>query len=162
MCSYEALTVLVGQRSRGTNQASLSLGRHAECRIKGSVSMLIPYFSRPIVRLEYQLRNALKLVIGKSLRERMVALCERFISSGNYNEIYNMLFAVELIEADIQKLPPSKGHSEDSETLPYKVTCTIIRVLEDLLLNAMEGTKVSELEHKGLLLYQAVPDALLD
>lgn len=98
------------------------------------------------------------------MRARMTALCESFISSGNYNEIYDTLSAVEPIEADIRKLPPSKGdgHGEESETSLYKVTRTVVRVLEDLLLNAMEGTDVSELERKGLLLYQAAPDVLLD
>lgn len=77
-----------------------------------------PSFSTPIVRSEYQLQNALKLVIGKSLHEQMMALCESFISLGNYNEIYDTLSAVEPIEPDIQKLPPSKenGHGEDTET----------------------------------------------
>ena len=92
----------------------------------------------------------------------MAALCKRFISSGNYDEVYNTLSAIEPIEADIRKLPPSEGHGEDSKTSLYKVTHTVIRVLEDLLLNAMKGTDVSELERKGLLLYQAAPDVLLD
>ena len=92
----------------------------------------------------------------------MMVLCDGFLSTGNYNEIYDTLSAVEPIEADIQKLHPFEGHGEDSTTSLYKVTRTVVRVLEDLLLNAMEGTDVSELEHKGLLLYQAVPDVLLD
>lgn len=84
------------------------------------------------------------------------------MSSGDYHDIYSTLSAVEPIEANIRKLPPSEGHGEYSETSLYKATRTIVRVLEDLLLHAMEGTDVSELERKGLLLYQAGPDVLLN
>lgn len=47
------------------------------------------------------------------------------------------------------------------ESTLSKTMRMVIRSLEDLLLNAMEGASVSDLMHKGLLLFQVVPDVVL-
>ena len=65
------------------------------------------------------------------------------------------------IEEESQKLAFAKEHGIDSEGLLSKAIHTIVKVLEDDLLNAMEGTDVGALERKGLLLYQVVPDVIL-
>ncbi|KAG6377891.1 hypothetical protein JVT61DRAFT_14678 [Boletus reticuloceps] len=120
-----------------------------------------PEACTPEFRSESQLKDTLKVIIGGSLRERMKALYKRFLSSGNYGEIYNTLSAVEPIEKEIRSLAFAEGDGMDLESSLFKTIRTVVKVLEDLLLNAMEGTDVSELERKGLLLYQVVPDVVL-
>ncbi|KAG6376765.1 hypothetical protein JVT61DRAFT_1787 [Boletus reticuloceps] len=111
---------------------------------------------------ESQLWRALKEIIRGSLHESMKALCEHYLSSKDYNEIYNTLSTVEPIEQEVRKLLFTDGYGiELKEGSLFHAVRTVIRTLEDLLLNAMEGTDVSELERKGLLLYQAVPDVVL-
>ncbi|KAF8125738.1 hypothetical protein EV363DRAFT_1175664 [Boletus edulis] len=120
-----------------------------------------PEACKPKFRSECQLKDALKVIVGGSLRERMKALYKRFLSSGNYSEIYNTLSAVEPIEKEIRSLAFAEGDGMDLESSLFKTIRTVVKVLEDLLLNAMEGTDVSQLERKGLLLYQVVPDVVL-
>ncbi|KAG6379552.1 hypothetical protein JVT61DRAFT_10051 [Boletus reticuloceps] len=75
----------------------------------------------------------------------------------------NVLTAVEALNDRLCKLFPCHW-SNRGETLERPLSKTIrsvVKVLEDLLINAMEGTDVSDLEHRGLLLYQVAPDIAL-
>lgn len=73
-----------------------------------------------------------------------------------YSQLLNLC-----IEEESQKLAFAEGHDIDLEGLLSKAICTVVKVLEDDLLNAMEGTDVGVLERKGLLLYQVAPDVIL-
>lgn len=91
----------------------------------------------------------------------MQALCKHFLASGKYTEIDNTLSAVVPIDAEMQKQAIAEGYGMDSESTLPKAIHTTVKVLEDLLLNAMEGTDVGGLECKGLLLYRVAPDVVL-
>lgn len=113
-----------------------------------------------MVRSECQLWDALKMIIGRSLRERMKILCKNLLDSGEYTEIDSVLSTIRPIEEDVRRL--SNTGAIDSDSLLYKATRTVTKVLEGLLLNVMEDLDVRELEYKGLLLYQVVPDIILE
>lgn len=75
----------------------------------------------------------------------------------------NVLTIVEGLNNRLCKLFPCHW-SNMGETLERPLSKTIrsiVKVLENLLINAMEGTDVSDLERRGLLLYQAAPDIAL-
>ena len=100
------------------------------------------------------------------MRERLGTLCDDFIASGQYKEIYDTLSIVEGLDKHMRKLTSknwtwSSGMTQVPESTLSKTMRTVIRSLEDLLLNAMEGASVSDLMHKGLLLFQVVPDVVL-
>ncbi|KAG6370581.1 hypothetical protein JVT61DRAFT_11378 [Boletus reticuloceps] len=111
------------------------------------------------------IKSALKEVIGTSSHERLHALCEGFLSSGQYTKIYDTLTVVEGLDAHMQKLSYKNWISPDTmnapETSLTKSIRTVVKVLEDLLMNAMEGTDVKELARRGMLLYQVAPDVTI-
>lgn len=108
---------------------------------------------------------------GGSFRQRMQTLCDSLIASGDYKEVYDILSAVEALEARLGKITFARARVQqgsfvsDSEQSPtrslQKTIRTIERSLEDLLMSAMEGLDVSQLAHRGLLLYQNAPDITL-
>ena len=77
----------------------------------------------------------------------------------NYKNIYDTLSAVEELEKRLRKLTLSTDALPTSAL--QKVTRAVIRGLEDLLMNATEGANMSELMHKGMLVYQVAPDITL-
>ena len=90
-------------------------------------------------------------------------LCRSFVSSGDYQDISKVLLLVEELSKRSRKLS-SRGWSHSIDTAQSTLSQTIqlvIRVLEDLLMNAMEGTDVGDLARRGLMLYQTVPDVVL-
>lgn len=114
---------------------------------------------------EQEIQAKLKEIIGQSLRKRMEGLCQGFISSGEYSEIYETLSAVEVLIERVKRLesesaPESWGNPKPESTLS-RVTHAVVKVLEDLLLNAMDDVDVGERARKGLLLYQIAPDITL-
>ncbi|KAG6369537.1 hypothetical protein JVT61DRAFT_14286 [Boletus reticuloceps] len=113
---------------------------------------------------EQQLQAKLREIIGQSLRQCMEALCKEYMSTGEYRKIYDTLTAVEKLSEETRKLSSGLGYTKDYlpiESPLSRTMCTVSKVLEDLLLNAMEGEEMGEKEQKGLLLYQAAPDIIL-
>ena len=113
---------------------------------------------------ESSIEATLKEVIGISSHKRMDALCQHFIASGDYQDIYHTLSLVEGLYKRVRNLASYNellGGSDISESSISRAIRTIIKVLEDLLLNAMEGNDISKLARDGLLLYQAASDVRL-
>lgn len=113
---------------------------------------------------ETSIELTLKEIIGRSSRERMDALCQCFIASGNYQEISNTLSLVEALNKRIRNVAFhrwSESGTDVPKTLISQAIHTVVKALEDLLLNAMEGNDLSQLVQNGLLLYQVVPDVTL-
>lgn len=101
------------------------------------------------------------------MRERSKTFCRQFLTSGDYSlsDIYKTLSAVESIDEELRKAMvacAADSYGTVPENSLSKAARTITRVLENLLMNAMEGANVtSEQEHRGLLLYQVVSDVVL-
>ena len=75
-----------------------------------------------------------------------------------------MLSVVEGLYSHVQKLASEHwkpGITEAPESALSKSIRTIIKMVEDLLLNAMEGDDVRKLASQGLLLFQVAPDVRL-
>ena len=86
-----------------------------------------------------------------------------FLLSGNYQDIMNALTTVEALDNRLRKVASCQWSSR-GEKLEHPLSRNIhyiIKALEDLLVNAMEGTDVSDLVRRGLLLYQVVPNVTL-
>lgn len=115
------------------------------------------------------IQTALKGVIGHSSSQRIQELCEAYVVSGDYNDIYKTLTAIEVLDERLRKLnlntmirySPASTYSLLSPSPLQKAVRAITRGLEDLLLNAMEGADVSDLMNRRLMLYQVVPDITL-
>ncbi|KAF8135382.1 hypothetical protein EV363DRAFT_1158796 [Boletus edulis] len=95
---------------------------------------------------ESAIEGSLKSIIGSSSRQKIQALCDRFIDSGNYREIYSTLSAVEELDTRLQKLTTIHLRNGGSDSISESATQTsiraVIKALEDLLVNAMEGVNV--------------------
>ncbi|KAF8132752.1 hypothetical protein EV363DRAFT_1295609 [Boletus edulis] len=110
---------------------------------------------------ESTIEGSLKSIIGSSSRQKIQALCDRFIDSGNYREIYSTLSAVEELDTRLRKLTTIHLRNGGSDSISESATQTsiraVIKALEDLLVNAMEGvnTRYYDLDlpipHKGSL-----------
>lgn len=106
----------------------------------------------------------LKGIIGQSLRQHMEVLCREYISTGKYKNINDTHTTVEVLSERMRKVMSGPRQTRDyppTESWLSRAICTVLKVLEDLLLNAMEGEDVDKKEQRGLLLYQAVPDIIL-
>ena len=113
---------------------------------------------------ESDVESDLRTFIGASLCERLNALCESFLSLGNYTEINDVLSMVEGLYSRVQKLASEHwkpGATEALESALSKSIRTIIKMVEDLLLNTMEGNDVRKLVSQGLLLFQVAPNVRL-
>ena len=90
----------------------------------------------------------------------MDTLCRNYTDSGDYSEIWGALTQVEGLESRVRTLKCQRGHWDDSND-PTKKTFDRIRltsrILEDLLMNAMEGADVTEMYARGVLLFQNYP-----
>ena len=75
----------------------------------------------------------------------------------------NVLTAVEALNNCLCKLFAChwSNRGQRLERPLSKAICSIVKALEDLLMSPMEGTDVSDLERRGLLLYQVAPDITL-
>lgn len=115
---------------------------------------------------ESDIKSALKKIIGASFRAHMIALCEGFLSSGQSMEICDVLAGVEELEKRMQKLAsenwtPASSTMAVPESALSKALRTVIKTLEDLLLNIMEDADVKDLVRRELLLFQVAPDITL-
>ncbi|KAN0088044.1 hypothetical protein V8E55_006665 [Tylopilus felleus] len=91
--------------------------------------------------------------------QRIQALCNTFLTTGDYREIYNMVSAIEELEKRLTKITPATQRWSDIPECPLlKSICTVIKLLENLLLSAMEGDDVRDMAERGILLYQSAPD----
>ena len=123
----------------------------------------------PMTRIQDSKRNiksALKKIIGHSSRARIMALYEGFLASGKYTEIHDMLSGLEDLHKSVQKLDSANWTPASSVALivesPLSLTIhNIIKALEDLLLNIMEGADVKGLALQELLLFQVASDITL-
>ena len=59
------------------------------------------------------------------------------------------------LESQLRTFQLALHQSNEGADIALKL-CLVIRVLEDLLLNAMEGSDISDLQGRGVLLYQSV------
>lgn len=91
-------------------------------------------------------------------------LCKSFVSSGDYQELLNAHSVVEALSERMRKLTSSScwiiGLDIPGSPLSEYIH-SIVKVLEDLLLSAFEGTDVNSIAQRGLLLYQLAPDITL-
>ena len=88
----------------------------------------------------------------------MEVLCKEYISTGEYKNIDNIHITVKVLYERMRKLTRDYPPTESPLSRAIR---TVLKVLEDLLLNAMGGEDVGEKERRGLLLYQAAPDIIL-
>jgi len=90
----------------------------------------------------------------------MDTLCQNYIDSGDHSEIWGVLTRVEDLESRVRTLKYKLGYWDDLND-PTKETFDRIRltlrILEDLLMNAMEGADVAKLHARGVLLFQNYP-----
>ena len=107
---------------------------------------------------EQHIQVKLKDIIGQSLCQHMEVLCKEYISTGEYKNIDNIHITVKVLYERMRKLTRDYLPMESPLS---RAICTVLKVLEDLLLNAMGGEDVGEKERRGLLLYQAAPDIIL-
>ncbi|KAG6369860.1 hypothetical protein JVT61DRAFT_13420 [Boletus reticuloceps] len=113
---------------------------------------------------EQHIQAKLKDIIGQSLRQRLEVLCKEYISTGEYKNIDDTHITVEVLSERMRKIMSGPRHTRDyppTESWLSRAIRTVLKVLEDLLLNAMEGEDVGEKARRGLLLYQAAPDIIL-
>ncbi|KAN0086067.1 hypothetical protein V8E55_007201 [Tylopilus felleus] len=83
-------------------------------------------------------------IIGRSSHERLATLYQRYIAFGNFQKISDTLASVEVLNQHIWSLTLYvSGWLESGTNIPggsiSQAICNVIRVLEDLLLNAIEG-----------------------
>ena len=103
------------------------------------------------------------MLIGNSSQQWAGGLCKMFLLSGNYQDIMNALTTVKALDNQLRKVASCQWSSR-GEKLEHPLSRNIryiMKALEDLLVNAMEGMDVSDLVRRGLLLYQVVPDVTL-
>ena len=107
-----------------------------------------------------QIDRSLKGIIGESCYLFMDTLCRHYTDSGDYSEIWGVLTQVKGLESRVRTLKYQLGHWDDSND-PTKKTfdriCLTSCILEDLLMNAMEGADVAEMYARGVLLFQNYP-----
>ena len=107
-----------------------------------------------------QINSLLKGIIGESCDLFMDTLCRNYTNSGDYSEIWGVLMQVEGLELRVHTLKYQRGHWDDLNN-PTKKTfdciCLTSHILEDLLMNAMEGADVAEMYARGVLLFQNYP-----
>lgn len=106
-----------------------------------------------------KINNSLKEIIGASCCLVMDMLCQEYINTGDYSHIWSVLCKVEGLESWVHTL--KWQHWSDNSTDPTKGTFDRIRstscILEDLLMNAMEGADVAQMYSRGILLFQNYP-----
>lgn len=84
-------------------------------------------------------------------------MCKGFIASGDYSSIYSTLERVEVLESRLQVLRSGSSGGDEVKKTSERMRL-VARVLEDLLLNAMEGADIGQMHSRGVLLYQSVED----
>ena len=80
----------------------------------------------------------------------MDSLCKPLISSGDYQDIMNVLTTVNALNNHLCKLFTChwSNRGQRLDWLLSKAIHSIVKALEDLLMSAMKGTDVSDLKHE--------------
>ena len=97
---------------------------------------------------ETSIELTFKEIIGRSSHEWTDALCQHFIALGNYQDISNTLSLVEALNKCICNMAFHRWQ-ESGTDIPKNFISqaihTVVKMLEDLLLNAMEGNDLNQL-----------------
>ena len=102
-----------------------------------------------------EIENLLKDLTGESWRSFMDALCQGFMNSGDYSQISNVLSKVQSLESRVHMLHwQYVDHLDDPTKGTFDQIRLLSSILEDLLLNAMEGADVAQMYTRGNLLFQ--------
>lgn len=102
-----------------------------------------------------EIENSLKDLTGESWRSFMDALCQGFMNSGDYSQISNVLSKVQSLESRVRTLHwQYVDHLDDPTKGTFDQIRLLSSILEDLLLNAMEGADVAQMYTRGNLLFQ--------
>ena len=106
-----------------------------------------------------QIDKSLREIIGESCQSLMDTLCQEYIHSGDYSQIWNVLSKVEELEMRVCKLHWQQywDDPEDPTKGMFKHIHLISRVLENFLMHAMEGVDMCEMYGRGVLLFQNYP-----
>ncbi|KAF8833923.1 hypothetical protein BDN67DRAFT_985699 [Paxillus ammoniavirescens] len=152
--------VLAARSYRQKYYESAGRPRHDEVPI--GVGMEGPVAPRPCEQsiTAAQIEQSLRDTTGGSSQTCANGLCRGFIVSGDYSSIYSAVDRVQALELHLQVLRsgPSSG---DTTTMVKEISwciCLVVRVLEDLLMNAMEGADIAQMHHRSVLLYQSAED----
>jgi len=103
-----------------------------------------------------QIDKSLKQITGKSCHLLVDTLCQEYIQSGDYSQIWKILREVEGLEMRVCTLYWQywDGTSDDPTKNIIDRVRSIARVLEDLLMHAMDGTDVAKMYARGAFLFQ--------
>ena len=102
-----------------------------------------------------KIKNSLKDLTGESWKSFMDALCQGFMNSGDYSQISNILFSVQSLESWARMLHwQYVDHLDDPTKGTIDQICLLSSILEDLLINAMEGADVAQMYTRRNLLFQ--------
>lgn len=104
-----------------------------------------------------QVELALQHTIRGLSRQFVESLCNKYLQSGdgNYSKIYNTLTTIEQLECWLRAVQSAVLQGNVGADTAQKLR-VVICILEDLLLNAMEGNDISDLQGHGVLFYQSV------
>ncbi|KAF8136191.1 hypothetical protein EV363DRAFT_1395331 [Boletus edulis] len=124
-------------------------------------SNCIPLLGEPRAPTLDNIMKEISLVLQHTIRgssyQFAETLCNEYLESGDYSNIDSTVTAVTQLESRLHtfRLALPQGNEGADIALRLRV---VIRVLDDLLLNAMVGNNISDLQHQGVLLYQSVDD----
>ena len=106
-----------------------------------------------------QINKSLREIIGESCWSLMDTLCQEYIHSGDYSQIWNVLSKVEELETWVRKLHWQQYWDDPEDPTKGMFECihSISRVLENLLTHAMEGVDMCKMYGRGVLLFQNYP-----
>ncbi|KAF8837381.1 hypothetical protein BDN67DRAFT_1013925 [Paxillus ammoniavirescens] len=96
-------------------------------------------------------------ITGTSCREFVESLCKEYIRSGDHSNIYRAVSSMEELDQRVQAIRKVLAYRCDDHTAGIQDRIrSVNRVLEDILLHAMEGNNIADLWGWGLLLYQSI------
>ncbi|KAF8415323.1 hypothetical protein L210DRAFT_3657622 [Boletus edulis BED1] len=98
---------------------------------------------------------ALQNLTGGSLRLWVESLCTDYVKSNDYSNINNSHNAIGTLEAELQAIRRTTKRDHNGAHIAERLRL-VSRILEDLLLHAMEGNDIVDLRGRGVLLYQSV------
>lgn len=102
-----------------------------------------------------QIDKLLKEITGKSCCSLMDTLCQEYIHSGDYSQIWSILSKVEELESWVHKLHWQNWDDSDDPTKDIFDRIRLMScILKELLMNAMEGVDVTQMYTRGVLLFQ--------
>jgi len=106
-----------------------------------------------------QINKSLKQITGKSCGLLVDTLCQEYIQSGDYSHIWSILRKVEGLEMRVRTLywQYRDGSSDNPTKNIFERVRSMARILEDLLMHAMDGTDVAQMYTRGAFLFQNPP-----